>query len=76
MALVKYMTEPQHESRLPLFIPTGLSNKKAIAIVGPKLQEDTPISPRNRVHALELNAPFWVENSDALTQRFNAWLAR
>lgn len=76
MELVQYMTEPQHESRLASFIPTGLSNRKAIAMVGPALQADTPNAPQNRKNALELDAAFWVENSDELTQRFNAWLAR
>jgi putative spermidine/putrescine transport system substrate-binding protein len=76
MQLVQYMKRPENEARLALFIPTGLSNKQAIAALDTPLKQDTPSNPANLRHALQLDARFWVENSDALTQRFDAWAAK
>jgi putative spermidine/putrescine transport system substrate-binding protein len=76
MRLVEYMTRPENQIQLPKFIPTGLSNKKAIAQMTPAEIADTPEDPRNMHGALTLDGNFWVENSDQLTQRFNAWLAK
>jgi putative spermidine/putrescine transport system substrate-binding protein len=61
---------------LPRFMPAGLSNKEAIARVDPELIRETPSNPDNMKNALALDADFWVENNDQLTQRFNAWAAR
>jgi len=76
MRLLQYMKSPENEARLPIFIATGLSNKQAIAALDPVLKQDTPSNPDNLRHALQLDARFWVENADSLTQRFNAWAAQ
>lgn len=73
MELIRYMKRPENEARLPLYIPTGLSNKMAIAALDPALTRDTPANPANLQHALQLNSQFWVQSSAALTQRFNDW---
>lgn len=75
-ALLRYMKTPQHEMRLPEFIPTGLSNKTSIARLAPELKRETPSNPANLRHSVELDAAFWVENLEPLSQRFNAWLAQ
>lgn len=75
-ALLRYMKTPVHEMRLPEFIPTGLSNKASIAGLAPELKRDTPSNPDNLRHSVELDAAFWVENLEPLSQRFNAWLAQ
>jgi len=74
--LLRYMTRPENQMRLPQFIPTGLTNRRAGELIDPRLKLDTPTDPRNMTNALELDANFWVEYGDQLTQRFNAWLAR
>ncbi len=76
MHLVQFMTRPENEGRLPPLIPTGLSNKAALAQMDPAILAETPEAPQNQKGALQLDAAFWVENSDQLTQRFNAWLAK
>jgi putative spermidine/putrescine transport system substrate-binding protein len=74
--LVQYMTRPENQSRLPDFIPTGVSNREALAKVDAAHLAETPLDPNNMHEALQLDAQFWVEHADQLTQRFNAWLAR
>lgn len=76
MELIRHMKQPQHEMRLPCFIPTGLSSKAALAAIDPELLRDTPSNPNNLQRSLELDAQFWVEHSDQLTQRFHAWVAQ
>jgi putative spermidine/putrescine transport system substrate-binding protein len=76
MRLLQYMKEAEQEARLAQFIPTGLSNRAAIASLDPELKQDTPSNPHNLERAVELDAQFWVEHSEQLTQRFNAWAAR
>lgn len=74
--LLRYMTRPENQMRLPRYIPTGLTNIEAGARIDPLLKRDTPSDPANMTDALELDADFWVEYGDQLTQRFNAWVAR
>jgi putative spermidine/putrescine transport system substrate-binding protein len=74
--LLRYMTRPENQVRLARFIPTGLTNVEANRIVEPAFKKDTPSDPANMTDALELDANFWVEYGDQLTQRFNAWVAR
>ena len=76
MQLLQYMKQPENEVRLPLFIATGLSNKQAIAALDGPFKKDTPSNPDNLRNALQLDARFWMENGDSLTQRFNAWAAK
>ncbi|MEI9995245.1 MAG: ABC transporter substrate-binding protein [Rhizomicrobium sp.] len=76
LKLIRYMGEPENQVRLAKLIPTGLTNKKGIALAGPQLEQETPLGAGHMERALELDARFWVENADQLTQQFNAWLAR
>lgn len=76
MRLIAFMTSPENQSRLPQLIPTGPSNLEAIARTPPVFLEHTPLKPENIETALALDAEFWVEHGDHLTQRFNAWAAR
>jgi putative spermidine/putrescine transport system substrate-binding protein len=70
------MKEPEHEMRLAHFIPTGLSNRTAIDALEPEFKRDTPSNPTNLEHAVQLDAQFWVEHVEELTQRFNAWASQ
>jgi putative spermidine/putrescine transport system substrate-binding protein len=74
--LLRYMTRPENQMRLPTFIPTGLTNVEAGKRIDPVYKRDTPSDPANMTDALALDGDFWVEYGDQLTQRFNAWVAR
>ena len=76
LELLRFVTRPENQIRLAELIPTGLTNRRAVETVDPRYRYETPSDPRNMTNALELNANFWVEYGDQLTQRFNAWLAR
>ncbi len=76
LKLIRYMGKPENQVRLAELMPTGLTSKRAIALAGPQLEEETPLGAGHMESGLELDAKFWVENADQLTQQFNAWLAR
>ncbi|MBN9055908.1 MAG: ABC transporter substrate-binding protein, partial [Rhizobiales bacterium] len=62
--------------KLPQYVAYGLPVKEAAAKVPPELAKDLPTEPANMTDALSLDIDFWIDNSEALTQRFNAWLAQ
>jgi putative spermidine/putrescine transport system substrate-binding protein len=74
--LVSFMTRPENQKQLPSVIPLGVTNKEAIAQADPDALANTPANPDNIKNAVNINAPFWVENSDQLNQRFNAWATK
>lgn len=73
---VAFASKAENQVKLPEFIAYGLPNKDAAKAVPVSLAPDLPTFPSNIESAIPLNVDFWVDNSEALTKRFNAWLAR
>jgi putative spermidine/putrescine transport system substrate-binding protein len=76
MDFIAFTSKPENEVKLPPFVAYGLPNKEAAKAVPADLQADLPTSPANLEKAIPLDVDFWVDNSEALTKRFNAWLAQ
>ena len=76
MQAMRFATRPENQLRLAALIPTGVTNREAVRQSTPALRAETPTDPANMQNALELDADFWVEYGDQLTQRFNAWVSR
>ena len=75
MDFIAFASEPENQSKLPQYVAYGLANKEAAAAVSPELQEELPTTPENMENAIPLDAAFWTDNIEALTTRFDAWLA-
>jgi putative spermidine/putrescine transport system substrate-binding protein len=75
MDFIAFASAPENQSKLPQYIAYGLPNKEAAAAVPAQLQEELPTAPENMENAIPLDAEFWTDNIEALTTRFNAWLA-
>ncbi|MGH6761123.1 MAG: ABC transporter substrate-binding protein [Phyllobacterium sp.] len=73
---IAFASIPENQAKLPEFVAYGLPNKKAAEMVPANLQADLPTSPANMTDSVPLNVDFWIDNSEALTERFNAWLAQ
>jgi len=71
-----FVGKPERQKALPDFIAYGVSNKKAVDLIDPQRLKDLPILPENLAQAVEVNAEFWIEHIDRLTERFNRWAAR
>ncbi|UOO93188.1 ABC transporter substrate-binding protein [Vitreoscilla stercoraria] len=75
MDFIAYATSADIQSKLPETQAYGITNKAAISKVSPQLAADLPSTPANMQGAFAWNATYWVDRSEELTARFNAWLA-
>ena len=73
---IAFASNPENQVKLPPFVAYGLPNNEAAKAVPAELQVELPTSPDNLSGAIALNTDFWIDNSEALTKRFNAWLAK
>jgi putative spermidine/putrescine transport system substrate-binding protein len=76
MDFIAFTSKPENQSKLPQYVAYGLPNKEAAKAVPADQAADLPTAPANLENAIALNAEFWIDNAEALTKRFNAWLAK
>ncbi|MCP2039612.1 putative spermidine/putrescine transport system substrate-binding protein [Neisseria sp. HSC-16F19] len=76
MDFVAFSSQAEHQVKLPQYVAYGLPNKQAAQDVPADLAAELPTTAANMTDAISLNVDFWVDNSEELTQRFNAWLAK
>jgi putative spermidine/putrescine transport system substrate-binding protein len=75
-AFINYASHPERQAQLPAFIAYGTTVMEASDFVAPEYASDLPTTPANLERAIEFDTEFWVENSEALTERFDRWAAR
>lgn len=73
---IAFANAPENLSRLPAHIAYGLPVIEAAAMVPAEFGADLPTNPENLAVALNLDVDYWVDNSEELTERFNAWVAQ
>lgn len=73
---VAFASKPENQAKLPQYIAYGLTNKAADKDLPPDQLADLPTATANMAGALSLDTDFWIDNSEALTKRFDAWLAQ
>jgi putative spermidine/putrescine transport system substrate-binding protein len=73
---IAFASRSENQVKLPAFVAYGPPNIAAAKAVPEALRADLPTTPANLEHAIALDVDFWTDNSEALTKRFNAWLAR
>jgi putative spermidine/putrescine transport system substrate-binding protein len=73
---IAFANAPENLSKLPAQIAYGLPVIEAAAMVAPELGVDLPTNPDNLAVSLNLDVDYWVDNSEELTERFNAWVAQ
>lgn len=73
---IAFANAPENLSKLPEHVAYGLPVKAAAEMVDPKLAPDLPTYADNLKVSIPLDVDFWVDNSEELTQRFNAWIAQ
>lgn len=73
---IAFASDATNQAKLPRFVAYGLPNTEAASTVSADYALDLPTAPKNMAEALPLNVDFWIDNAEALTQRFNAWLAQ
>ncbi|MNN50622.1 hypothetical protein D3C81_1652170 [compost metagenome] len=76
MDFIGYASKAENQAKLPKFIAYGLTNKNANELVPAEMKSDLPTTPENLAQSVPLDVEFWVENTEPLTERFNAWIAQ
>ncbi|CAH0342406.1 ABC transporter substrate-binding protein [Rhizobium sp. CECT 9324] len=76
MDFIAYSSKAENQAKLPEFIAYGLPNLGATKLVPEQFQKELPTTEENISGAIALDVDFWTDNSEELTQRFNAWLAQ
>jgi putative spermidine/putrescine transport system substrate-binding protein len=73
---IAFASKAENQAKLPESIAYGLPNLAAAKLVPEQFQKELPTSEENLKGAIPLDVDFWTDNSEELTQRFNAWLAQ
>ncbi len=75
-AFLAYASDPVNMARQSQFIAYGPSHADAIPFVPADVLKDLPTAPDHMGTAFTVDPTFWADNSEALQERFNAWLAQ
>lgn len=73
---IAFASKPENQVKLPDYVAYGLPAKEAAAKVPADIAANLPTDPANLSDSISLDTDFWIDNSEALTKRFNAWLAK
>ena len=80
---LKFSTATEQLAAQASWISYGPARKSSGSLVGTyatdesiDMQPQMPTNPTNLANAVQSNFEFWADNSDQLTERFNAWLAK
>ncbi len=71
-----YTMDPDVMAQQSKYISYGPTLKAAIAKVPADILPDLPTAPENTKNAFVVNAEFWADHDEELTERFNKWLAQ
>jgi putative spermidine/putrescine transport system substrate-binding protein len=69
-----FITLPVSQARLSYLIPYGSVNKASAALMSPEQLENLPTSPDYLKIQFIRNIDWWVENRDAVVERWNEWI--
>lgn len=73
-AFINDAMSPQKQAAVTNGLAISTPNRKAIEFVDADLKPFLTPNPDNLKEAISLDAKFWLDNTDALSQRFEAWL--
>jgi len=73
---IAFAGQPENMAKLPQYVAYGLPRIEANDLVEEQYKADLPTEPANLAEAIAIDADYWTDNSEELTQRFNAWLAQ
>lgn len=74
--LLAFMAIPENQAEFSKRIAYGPVTKEAMKLLDQKTLDDLPNSAQNGKEAIAGNFDFWIDQGDALEQRFTAWAAK
>lgn len=73
---IAFTMKPEIMAEQSKYISYGPTLKAAIEKVPADILADLPTAPQNTQNAFVVNAQFWADHDEELTERFNKWLAQ
>ena len=74
--LLDFMGDAERQAQQLGLMANGTSNKKAVSLVSNEVAAELPSNPKNHAGSFEVNANFWLDNLDKLTERYTKWAAQ
>ena len=69
-----FITLPVSQARLSYLIPYGSVNNASVELMTPEQLENLPTAPAYLEKMFIRNIDWWVENRDAVLERWNEWI--
>jgi len=76
MQFIAFASQAENQAKMPGLLSYGVPNTKASASISQDVLTTLPTYKANMQDALPFNVDFWVDNSESLSNRFNAWLSQ
>jgi putative spermidine/putrescine transport system substrate-binding protein len=76
LKFIDFASRAAQQKILPEHVAYGPTNKDATAALDEKIAQELPTYPKNLEGALKIDAGFWTDNIEALTERFNSFAAQ
>ncbi|SMH62941.1 ABC transporter substrate-binding protein [Azospirillum agricola] len=71
---IKFASDPKRQAALVKYFPAGVTQPEAFKHIDAKLAPDCPTFPENIKRGLPIDAKYWLDNQQAVLERYNAWL--
>lgn len=76
LELLRWFSVPEHQAGFSKLYAYGTGRVEAVNYVPEEWQRHLPTAPHHVQHGASYDTEFWVENKEALEERFRVWLAR
>lgn len=76
LKFIDFASRAEQQKILPTLVAYGPTNTVATSELAPEVASEIPTDPENLKGALALDAGFWSDNIQPLTERFNLFAAR
>lgn len=73
---IAYASKPDVVGNLSRYIAYAPPRPSAAKTIPADVLQDLPTAPENFGSALQIDANFWADNNDAITNRFQTWLGQ
>lgn len=73
-AFIKYTMDPERQAKFTQQLALGPTNQRAYDFIPAERAQNFPTAPGNFEGLILLNAQYWADNQDDLTERFEQWI--
>ncbi|GGE29084.1 dehydrogenase [Agaricicola taiwanensis] len=71
---IKFASDAKRQAALIEYFPAGVTQPAAFDIIPADKAKDCPTFPENIKKGLAIDAQYWLDNQEAVLERYNSWL--